>query len=124
MKLLVKVLVVGLGLVLGGCNTPSTDARISVDPAIWNSVQVAPVVMARTADHFLIAQANVYNRKKCDRAVEYRIEWLDENGVSIHSVTDVWIPIVLAPKETRGLKMVSPTVRAADCRFLLRASSR
>ena len=113
-----------LGLFVAGCQTPPTDdTRISVDPALWNSVRVAPLVMDRTPDNYLVVQANVTNIKKGNCPLEYRAEFLNKNGLTIRSVMDGWTPLVLAPKETRGLTVISPTVAATECRFSIRVSA-
>lgn len=120
-KLLFCVL---LALMLGGCHTALTgDARIVVDPALNYSIQIAPLVMARSEDHFLIVQANIANTRKDNIPVEYSVQFLDQNGLVIKSVLDGWTTVLLAPKETRSVSVVAPTTAATDCRFLVRKSA-
>ena len=120
-----KILCVVLfGCMFVGCLTsPTDDVRVTVDPALNNSIRVPPLVMARTADHFLIVQANIANTQKDNTPLEYTVQFLDQNGLVIKSVLDGWTSVLLAPKETRSVSVAAPTTAATDCRFLIRKSA-
>ena len=100
-------------------NTP-VDTRVTVAPNISGDVVVTDVRCAKGNGLYLTFQANLANACNCALPVEWRVQWLDANGIEIDSVVSTWNDRMLQPYELCGLKSTAPTLAAADMRFYVR----
>lgn len=46
--------------------------------------------------------------------VEYKIDWLDKDGMEVPTATSTWLQLDLIPGETRRLQTVAPNPRCQD----------
>lgn len=46
--------------------------------------------------------------------VEYKIDWLDANGMQVNTTNSVWIEMMLIPGETKRIQAVAPNERCKD----------
>ena len=133
MKKLVFAIAAAAAAALSGClappqssvaGGPPVDTRVTVAPNLWGDVVVTDVRCAKGASDYLTLQANLVNNCGRPLAVDWRVQWLDADGVEIDSVVSTWNARMLQPYEICGLKAVAPTPAAADMRFYARKSVR
>jgi uncharacterized protein YcfL len=62
----------------------------------------------------------VVNTPSHGLGVEYRVVWLDANGITIDSLVSTWNKVMLAPKDIQALKGTSSSMDAADMLFYVR----
>lgn len=55
--------------------------------------------------------------------INYKVDWLDENGMRVESPSSSWMTEIFYPGETRYLQSVAPNSRCRDFRFNLREKS-
>ena len=110
------------GLV-GGCvstNVPPMDRRVTIAEDLGTSVYVTDVRCAKGASSYATFQANVVTNTSHDLGVEYKVVWLDADGITIDSLVSTWNKIMLAPKDIQALKATAPRPDAADMLFYVR----
>ena len=129
MKKLIMATFVASVCALTGCIAPPqnnldtgapVDTRVTVSPDLSGDVVVTDVRCVKGQSEFLTFQANMANA--CNRAllVEWKVQWLDADGVEIDSVISTWNARMLQPYELCGLKNVAPLPSAVDMRFYVR----
>ncbi len=64
-------------------------------------------------------QAEIQNRTDNRQLVNYRFDWVDQNGIRIETPLSNWTAVSLAAKERKLLTAVAPTPDAADFRLSL-----
>ena len=110
------------GLVVGcvSTNVPPMDRRVTIAEDLGTSVYVTDVRCAKGASSYATFQANVVNNTSHDLGVEYKVVWLDADGITIDSLVSTWNKIMLAPKDIQALKATAPRPDAADMLFYVR----
>lgn len=114
---------VGCLLLFGGCvatRMPPVDRRVTVAEDLGCAVYVTDVRCAKGSSSYATFQANVVNNTSHDLGVEYKVVWLDANGITIDSLVSSWNKVMLAPKDIRALKCTAPRTDAADMLFYVR----
>lgn len=96
------------------------DTRVTVGPDLSHDVFVRDVRCTKGSGLFYAFQANLVNRNASDLPVEWKVQWLDQDGIEIDSVVSTWNALMLSGYEIRGLKGVAPRQDAADMRFYVR----
>ena len=131
MKKLVMAALAAAAGAMAGCISPPqnnmdapADTRVTVAPDICGDVVVTDVRCAKGGGLYLTFQANVAN--SCGRALplEWKVQWLDADGVEIDSAACSWNARMLQPHEICGLKGTAPRADAADMRIYIRQSVR
>ena len=118
-KLLIAALAVA-GL-FSGCSTlPPADMRVTIAADVAGDIVISDIRCPRNQAGFLTFQANVVNVRSGDRGVEWKVVWLDADGVEVDSLVSSWNKVMLAPNEIKGLKATAPRADAADARFYVR----
>ena len=121
MKKLAFALLAAYAAALTGCSTlPPEDTRVTIAADVAGDVVVSDIRCPRNQAGFLTFQANVVNVRSGDRGVEWKVAWLDADGVEIGTLLSSWNKAMLAPNEIKGLKATAPRPDAADARFYLR----
>lgn len=46
--------------------------------------------------------------------VEYKIDWLDTNGMQVNTTNSIWIEMTIIPGETKRIQAVAPNERCKD----------
>ena len=127
-KLVIAALAAATG-VMAGCISPPQnnidtnapiDSRITVAPDIGGDVVVTDVRCAKGSSLYLTFQANLANACNCALPVEWKVQWLDADGIEIDSVVSMWNARMLQPYELCSLKATAPSPNAADMRFYVR----
>ena len=115
-----------LSLALAGCTSPNIsvapppDRRITLAADLAADVLVTDVRCVRDAGGYLEFQANVVNNMATDRGIEWRIVWLDANGLELPSAVSNWAKLMVSPKDIAEVRCVAASQAAADFRFHLR----
>lgn len=124
MKKLVGIVMAGVAsAVLTGCVSaplPPLDTRVTVAEDVRRDLYVTDVRCSKGNGEFYVFQANVVNNSRTDIALEYKVQWLDRDGIAIDSIVSGWQKALVAAKEIRGLKATAPRRDAADMRFYVR----
>lgn len=111
------------GLLLTGCvatNVPPVDRRVTIAEDLGCDVYVTDVRCAKSGGAYATLQANVVNNTSSDLGVEWRVVWLNAEGVEIDSAVSSWNKLMVSPKDIHGLKNTAPRMDAVDMRFHLR----
>lgn len=118
-----KFLLLAAVVALAGCvatNVPPPDRRVTIAEDLGTKVYITDIRCAKGASDYATFQANVVNTTSRDLPVEWKVVWLDTDGVAIDSLVSSWNKLMLAPNDIVGLKNTAPTVDAADMLFYLR----
>ena len=109
--------------VLAGCvvaPVPPMDTRVTIAPDLGHKLYVTDVRCTKGHSDFLTLQVNAVNNTGSELRVQWKVVWLDPEGMEIDSLVSSWNSLALQPHEIRGLKGTAPRVDAADMRFYAR----
>ena len=124
MRKSVKTMMIGVAsAVLAGCVStpmPPQDTRVTVAADVRRDLYVTDVRCSKGNGEFYVFQANVVNNSRQELALEYKVQWLDRDGIAIDSIVSGWQKASVAAKDIRGLKATAPRRDAADMRFYVR----
>lgn len=110
-------------ITLAGCvatNIPPMDRRVTIAPDLGMKVYVTDVRCAKGSSSYSTFQANVVNNTSSDLGVEWKVVWLDADGIAIDSIVSTWNKLMLPPNDVQALKNTAPRMDAADMLFYLR----
>ena len=131
MKNLMITALFGAVCTLAGCIAPPqnaaaapADTRVTVAPDLFGDIVVTDVRCVKNAIGYMTLQANIVNNCSRPLAVDWRVQWLDADGVEIESVVSTWNARMIQPMEICGLKATASSPSAADMRFYVRQSVR
>lgn len=97
------------------------DTRVTIAPAFDGEIVIADIRCVKDEGScFYTFQANAVNTTSRELRVEWKVTWLDSNGVEIDSVLSTWNSLALQPREIRALKGIAPSTKAADMRIYVR----
>ena len=106
-----------------GCvatNLPPMDRRVTVADDLGTSVFVTDVRCTKGGGSYYTFQANVVNNTWHDLGVEWKVVWLDANGVAIDSIVSTWNKLMLPANDIQALKNTAPQLDAVDMLFYVR----
>ena len=115
--------VLSLGLV--GCTAPNsmstktaadgsyTVQTVSNNPKLSTEVMVERVNMGYVGDIKRV-QLAIKDRWYVDKAFQYKIVWVDGNGMEINPEGSIWKPIQLTGREVKTVHSVAPNPSAVD----------
>lgn len=108
---------------MSGCvatNVPPPDRRVTIAEDLGTKVYVTDVRCAKGTGDYATLQANVVNNTSGDLGVEWKVVWLDAQGVAFDTLVSSWNKIMLAPGDVTALKNTSPRKDAADMLLYIR----
>lgn len=129
------VLAVGLVLVTSGCvnNVNSyeraesqaapnviADKRVITDNTLAGTLRVGSINQSTVSGNLLKIQATVENLRNSERTVNYKFEWIDQDGMALDSANETWKSLTLQGRETTAISTVSISPRAVDFRLKFR----
>ena len=121
MKKLLAFAMAVAAAVFSGCSTlPPVDTRVTIAADVAGDVVISDIRCPRNQAGLLTFLAHAANVRSGDRGVEWKVAWLDADGVEIDTLLSSWNKVMLAPNEVKGLKATAPCPDAADMRFYLR----
>lgn len=130
-----SALLMGLGLIFAGCATnvnsyeradsmasPSyvPDRRVITDESLSRKFQVVSINQATVSGNLLKVQATIANLKNNLRTLNYKFEWVDQDGMAVDSPNETWKAIMFQGRETKTVSTVAISPRAVDFRLKLR----
>ena len=135
-KLFIVSIVCIAALVLAGCSSNKSDERINmgkgvggdtladniitrpfayvISALLGQGVEITEVIEAKTPEGYLDVQMKGYNKAHGIKRFDYRVEWLDSNGMVIPTKTSVWVPVSAMGKSEVTFRFIAPRKEAVD----------
>lgn len=98
---------------------PPMDRRVTLSENLGTSLFVTDVRCAKGNSQFYTFQANVVNNLSRELWVDYKVVWVDADGMAIEP-NAVWRQTALQPKEIKALQATAPRADAVDMLFYVR----
>ncbi len=128
---LVAVMFVLVALSVGGCRTVNSseraesqaspefvdDKRVSTDPSAKASANIISINETRLPSGLLKVQAEIYNKTRVKRTVNYRFEWVRQDGMAAQGLTSGWKSVRLFGKERKLISATATDPEAVDFRL-------
>lgn len=118
-----KLMLIALAAFAGCIAAPTdpVDRRVTLTPELDGDIMITDIRVAKTdSSDFKTVQMNVVNNCGKPYAVQWKVQWLDADGIEIDSVVSTWKARALQPYEICGLKATAPRPDAADLRIYVR----
>lgn len=96
------------------------DRRVTIAADLARDLVITDVRCARGTGGHLSFQANVVNHTASDLGLEWRVVWLDADGLEIESAVSTWRKVMVAPQDIAMLVNAASTPKAVDMRFYVR----
>ncbi len=123
-----------LALLFGGCQNVNTyenaesratpnyvaDKRVITDNTLAGAVRVVSINQATVSGNLLKIQATVENLKSTARTVNYKFEWIDQDGMAVASPNETWKSLRLQGRETQTISTVAISPKAVDFKLKFR----
>lgn len=127
MRKLMMLLALAAAVVTTGCvatNLPPLDRRVTLAQNLGTDVFVTDVRCAKGTSQFYTFQANVVNNLSRELWVEYKVVWVDADGVALESLASTWQKTALMPRDIKALQATAPSPDAVDMLFYVRRMAR
>jgi uncharacterized protein YcfL len=87
--------------------------RVFMDGGLEKDVQVVSINQGKASEDLLRIQVNLKNLTKKSMNLNYKIEWMDQDGLVINDSSATWLPVYVRGAEIVAIKSVasSPTVQ-------------
>ena len=95
------------------------DARITYDQTLKKRARIIRLNETTVGNGLLKIQAELQNTTDLRQLVNYRFDWVDQDGIRIDTPLSSWSALSLAAKERRLITATAPTPDAADFRLSL-----
>ena len=96
------------------------DKRVITDNTLAGTVRVVAINQSTVSGNLLKIQATVENLRDSTRSVNYKFEWIDQDGMALDSANETWKTLVLQGRETTTISTVSVSPRAVDFKLKFR----
>ena len=138
------VICVGFIAVVTGCHPGSSDERINmgtgvrsdtltnnritrpignfVSYMVGEGIEVTNVVERVSPRGFLEVQVEIYNHAKGRRIIDYRVEWLDDDGMVLDTIMTHWVSKSVMPGSSSSFRVIAPSRLATDFRINTRVN--
>ena len=138
MKTTLNVLLIMTAVITSSCYEPH-DPRINLDDEVRSDnlgsnyltrpvgdalsallgegIDVTRVVTRTNKAGFMEVHVQGFNRATGVRRFEYRVEWLDKQGVVIETAASTWLPVSAKGKSEFSFKSIAPSRDAVDFRI-------
>jgi uncharacterized protein YcfL len=90
------------------------DKRVVTDRSLGELIGVVSVNETIVSGNLRKVQVTLENLRDNNREIRYRFEWVDQDGMAVGVGSELWLPLVLAGRETRSVSTVATSPRAAD----------
>lgn len=98
-------------------NIASGPVARAFSSLIGEGIEITNVVTRRNAGGFLEIHINGFNKSYNTKRFEYRVEWLDVDGLLVDTKTSVWLPMSAMGKSPFSFKVVATRTNAVDFRM-------
>jgi uncharacterized protein YcfL len=95
-------------------------SKVIGDESLERVFRVTGVLQTKVSGNLLKVQATVENLESKLKTLNYKIEWVDDAGMSIDSANEGWKTIQLQGRESQTIQSVAVSPRAVDFRIKLR----
>lgn len=115
------ILLSGVGL--SGCVAtplPPMDRRVTVAEDLGMGLYITDVRCVKGSSSYYTFQANAVNNTSGDLGVEWKVTWLDANGVALEAQVPAWNKVVIPAKDIQALKCTATRLDAVDMLFHVR----
>lgn len=138
MKIILNVLLVLAVVVLTSCDKPH-DTRVNMDDEVRSDtltsnyitrpignalsallgegIKITSVVTRTNEAGFMEVHVQGFNHSSSVKRFEYRVEWLDDQGIVIESAATTWLPVSAKRKSQFSFKSIAPSRQAVDFRI-------
>lgn len=138
-KFFLLLFFVAAAVLLNGCNKEYSDNRVNLDTGvksdnvvnnaltrpvygafsllIGEGIDLKDVKVFRNDADFMEIQVTGYNRAIYTKRFDYKIDWLDKNGIGVDSKASVWRPVSAKSRTTFSFKAVAPSKDVVDFRM-------
>jgi uncharacterized protein YcfL len=101
--------------------TKPVSQRITIiDNFLATDISVTDVSSAINSSGFMEVQVTGINKTDFYKQLEYKIEWLDLNGLKISTIMSRWTRFPAHENSEFRFKAVAPKTTATDYRILIR----
>ncbi len=137
MKTILIALSISAAFIFSSCSTVNTveradslakpkmvdDKRVITDSSLNDYAYVASVNETKVGG-LLMIQARIVNSTSALRQINYKFEWIDENGMEVSSATSPWMTLVLEGGESQNISAVAPNKNVCDFKLKLLPNKR
>lgn len=138
MKQIGFILIVGT-LLISGCSTHKNDPRIHVKEGVasdtlgsnivtqpiqhafsalvGDGIEITKAVTRRNNAGFLELYIMGVNKSFNTKRFQYKVEWLDADGLLVETKTSTWLPMSATGKNTFSFKVTAPRTNVVDFRM-------
>ena len=133
------IMLIALMILVCGCGEKQQDSRIKLQEGVASDtlgsniitkplahvysaitgerIEFTNATLRRNSGNILELQVEFYNRSYNTERFQYKVEWLDSDGLVINSSTNVWLPKSVASKSTETIFAAAPSEKAVDFRM-------
>ena len=133
-----------VGLVATGCYRGSSDPRVKtasgvqsdtlasniitrpigafVSVLVGEGIEIKDVKERKTEAGFLEIQISGYNHSMGRKLFDYKVEWLDSDGMVVDTAMNRWIQMSTMPKSVFAFRAVAPNPQAVSWRINTRVN--
>lgn len=96
------------------------DKRVITDNTLAGTVRVVSINQSTVSGNLLKVQATVENLRNSTRSVNYKFEWIAEDGMALDSANETWKTLTLQGRESTTISTVAVSPRAVDFKLKFR----
>jgi len=100
-----------------GNNIVTRPVAFAFSALIGEGIEINEAVLRRNKGGFLELNVNGFNRSQFTKKFQYRVEWLDQDGILIQTKTSVWQRMSAMGKSPFSFKVVAPRTEAVNFRM-------
>ncbi len=100
-----------------GSNIVTKPVTHAFSALIGERIEVTKAVTRRNDGGFMELHVEGYNNSYNTTRFQYKVEWLDADGLVIESKTSTWLPKSAAGKSTFSILDKAPRLNAVDFRM-------
>ena len=103
-----------------GTNVITRPFKGALSALAGEGIEITDVKQFKNEAGFLEVQVTGYNAAMYTKRFEYKVEWLDANGIVLETKTSTWLPVSVTAKAVFAFKAVAPRRQAENFRVITR----
>lgn len=107
----------GVGSDTLGSNIVTRPVTHAFSAIIGEGLEVTEAVTRRNPAGFIELYVTGYNKSYDTKRFQYKVDWLDADGLPVETKTSTWLPMSATGKTTFSFKVVAPRTEAVDFRM-------
>jgi len=107
----------GVGSDTLGSNIVTKPVTHAFSALIGERLEITEAVTRRNDAGFLELYVTGYNNSYDTKRFQYKVEWLDADGLPVETKTSTWLPMSATGKATFRFSVKSPRTNAVDFRM-------